>query len=317
MYHIGIDLGGTNIAVGVTDDEFNIIGRGKRKTPAGAQSDGILKEMAKAARQAVENAGLEMSDIDDVGIAAPGTVNPKTGYIEYSNNIKFKNYPAADKLKELLSVEKCYIANDANAAAYGELLAGAGKGCKDFVAVTLGTGVGSGIILDGKILTGSNFAGAEIGHSYIIAGGEKCTCGNCGCWESYASATALKRQTAQAMNNHPESLMWKIAGSLDKVDGKTAFDAMRKNDPAAKEVVDNYIRYVAIGIVNVINIFQPEFVCIGGGICNEKDTLLAPIREFVDAHDYNRDPSVRTKICTAVLGNDAGIIGAAGLFKLA
>lgn len=317
MYHIGIDLGGTNIAVGVTDDEFNIIGRGKRKTPAGAQSDGILKEMAKAARQAVENAGLEMSDIDDVGIAAPGTVNPKTGYIEYSNNIKFKNYPAADKLKELLSVEKCYIANDANAAAYGELLAGAGKGCKDFVAVTLGTGVGSGIILDGKILTGSNFAGAEIGHSYIIAGGEKCTCGNCGCWESYASATALKRQTAQAMNNHPESLMWKIAGSLDKVDGKTAFDAMRKNDPAAKEVVDNYIRYVAIGIVNVINIFQPEFVCIGGGICNEKDTLLAPIREFVDAHDYNRAPSVRTKICTAVLGNDAGIIGAAGLFKLA
>lgn len=317
MYHIGIDLGGTNIAVGVTDDEFNIIGRGKRKTPPGAQSDGILKEMAKAARQAVENAGLEMSDIDDVGIAAPGTVNPKTGYIEYSNNIKFKNYPAADRLKELLSVEKCYIANDANAAAYGELLAGAGKGCKDFVAVTLGTGVGSGIILDGKILTGSNFAGAEIGHSYIIAGGEKCTCGNCGCWESYASATALKRQTAQAMNNHPESLMWKIAGSLDKVDGKTAFDAMRKNDPAAKEVVDNYIRYVAIGIVNVINIFQPEFVCIGGGICNEKDTLLAPIREFVDAHDYNRDPSVRTKICTAVLGNDAGIIGAAGLFKLA
>lgn len=317
MYHIGLDLGGTNIAVGVTDDEFNIIGRGKRKTPAGAQSDGILKEMAKAARQAVENAGLEMSDIDDVGIAAPGTVNPKTGYIEYSNNIKFKNYPAADKLKELLSVEKCYIANDANAAAYGELLAGAGKGCKDFVAVTLGTGVGSGIILDGKILTGSNFAGAEIGHSYIIAGGEKCTCGNCGCWESYASATALKRQTAQAMKNHPESLMWEIAGSLDKVDGKTAFDAMRKNDPAAKEVVDNYIRYVAIGIVNVINIFQPEFVCIGGGICNEKDTLLAPIREFVDAHDYNRDPSVRTKICTAVLGNDAGIIGAAGLFKLA
>lgn len=317
MYHIGIDLGGTNIAVGVTDDEFNIIGRGKRKTPAGAQSDGILKEMAKAARQAVENAGLAMSDIDDVGIAAPGTVNPKTGYIEYSNNIKFKNYPAADRLKELLSVEKCYIANDANAAAYGELLAGAGKGCKDFVAVTLGTGVGSGIILDGKILTGSNFAGAEIGHSYIIAGGEKCTCGNCGCWESYASATALKRQTAQAMKNHPESLMWEIAGSLDKVDGKTAFDAMRKNDPAAKEVVDNYIRYVAIGIVNVINIFQPEFVCIGGGICNEKDTLLAPIREFVDAHDYNRDPSVRTKICTAVLGNDAGIIGAAGLFKLA
>ncbi len=317
MYHIGIDLGGTNIAVGVTDDEFNIIGRGKRKTPAGAQSDGILKEMAKAARQAVENAGLEMSDIDDVGIAAPGTVNPKTGYIEYSNNIKFKNYPAADRLKELLSVEKCYIANDANAAAYGELLAGAGKGCKDFVAVTLGTGVGSGIILDGKILTGSNFAGAEIGHSYIIAGGEKCTCGNCGCWESYASAAALKRQTAQAMKNHPESLMWEIAGSLDKVDGKTAFDAMRKNDPAAKEVVDNYIRYVAIGIVNVINIFQPEFVCIGGGICNEKDTLLAPIREFVDAHDYNRDPSVRTKICTAVLGNDAGIIGAAGLFKLA
>ena len=317
MYHIGIDLGGTNIAVGVTDDDFNIIGRGRKRTPVGAESDEIISEMAAAAKMAVENAGLQMSDIADVGIAAPGTINSETGYIEYSNNIKFKNYPAVQKLKELLGTDKCYIANDANAAAYGELLAGAGKGCKDFVAVTLGTGVGSGIILDGKILTGSNFAGGEIGHSYIIAGGEKCSCGNCGCWEAYASASALKRQTAEAMKAHPESVMWKIAGSLEGVDGRTAFDAMRKNDEAGKEVVDNYIRYVSIGIVNVINIFQPEFVCIGGGICNEKETLLAPIREFVDAHDYNRNPKVRTKICTAILGNDAGIIGAAGLFKLA
>ena len=317
MYHIGIDLGGTNIAVGVTDDDFNIIGRGRKRTPVGAESDEIISEMAAAAKMAVENAGLQMSDIADVGIAAPGTINSETGYIEYSNNIKFKNYPAVQKLKELLGADKCYIANDANAAAYGELLAGAGKGCKDFVAVTLGTGVGSGIILDGKILTGSNFAGGEIGHSYIIAGGEKCSCGNCGCWEAYASASALKRQTAEAMMAHPESVMWKIAGSLEGVDGRTAFDAMRKNDEAGKEVVDNYIRYVSIGIVNVINIFQPEFVCIGGGICNEKETLLAPIREFVDAHDYNRNPKVRTKICTAILGNDAGIIGAAGLFKLA
>ena len=317
MYHIGIDLGGTNIAVGVTDDDFNIIGRGRKRTPVGAESDEIISEMAAAAKMAVENAGLQMSDIADVGIAAPGTINSETGYIEYSNNIKFKNYPAVQKLKELLGADKCYIANDANAAACGELLAGAGKGCKDFVAVTLGTGVGSGIILDGKILTGSNFAGGEIGHSYIIAGGEKCSCGNCGCWEAYASASALKRQTAEAMKAHPESVMWKIAGSLEGVDGRTAFDAMRKNDEAGKEVVDNYIRYVSIGIVNVINIFQPEFVCIGGGICNEKETLLAPIREFVDAHDYNRNPKVRTKICTAILGNDAGIIGAAGLFKLA
>lgn len=316
MYHIGIDLGGTNIAVGVTNDDLKIIGRGRRKTPQGADSDTILKEMAAASLAAVQDAGLTMSDISDAGIAAPGTINSETGIIKYSNNIKFENYPAVEKLKELLKIDKCFIANDANAAAYGELLAGAGKGCKNFVAVTLGTGVGSGIIINGKILTGSNFAGAEVGHTYLVAGGEKCSCGNCGCFEAYASATALKRQTARAMKEHPDSLMWKIAKSPEQVDGRTAFDAMRKNDKAGKEVVDNYIRYVAAGIVNIINIFQPEFVCIGGGICNEKETLLAPIREFINKHDYNRDPSVRAKLVTAVLGNDAGIIGAAGLYRL-
>ena len=315
---IGIDVGGQTTKCGVVDARGTVLAQTVIRSDSYTTVEPYIEELAAALKKIITDAGAE-GQIRGIGVGAPNA-NYYTGEVENAVNLSWGragSIPFAKMLTEAMGGIPVTLTNDANAAAYGELLAGAGKGCKDFVAVTLGTGVGSGIILDGKILTGSNFAGGEIGHSYIIAGGEKCSCGNCGCWEAYASASALKRQTAEAMKAHPESVMWKIAGSLEGVDGRTAFDAMRKNDEAGKEVVDNYIRYVSIGIVNVINIFQPEFVCIGGGICNEKETLLAPIREFVDAHDYNRNPKVRTKICTAILGNDAGIIGAAGLFKLA
>ncbi len=158
-----------------------------------------------------------------------------------------------------------YIENDANAAALGEALAGAAKGTQSCVCITLGTGVGGGIIIGGKIYGGFNFAGAELGHIVINVDGELCTCGRHGCWEAYASATALIRQTRQAMVANPDSAMWRIAGTLDKVDGRTAFDAMRAGDVVGKKVVDRYIQYIACGLINVINIFQPEVLCIGGG----------------------------------------------------
>ena len=317
MYNIGIDLGGTNIAVGVIDENNNIVGRGKIKTGKDYSSDEIMIDMAEASKMAVADAGITMADICYVGIAAPGNINPETGYIIYANNINFEKYNAVKKMRELLGIEKCYIANDANAAAYGELLAGAGRGSKNFVTVTLGTGVGTGIIIDRKIYTGSNFVGSEAGHMMILAGGERCTCGNFGCWEAYASATALLRQTKEAMQNHPSTKMWDIAGGLDSVTGRTAFDAMKKGDLVAKRVVEQYIDYVSIGIVNLVNIFQPELICIGGGICNEGETLLSPIRKYINEHDYNRNPDVRVKLCCAELSNDAGIIGAGNLYKLA
>lgn len=317
MYYLGIDLGGTNIAVGVVNDQYEIVGSAKRKTNASRPLSEIIADMAQTAKDAVKDAGLTMEQIEWAGIAAPGSVDPSTGIISYSNNIPFRNTPVGPELERMLGIP-CYLNNDANVAALGELLAGAGKGASVFVAVTLGTGVGSGIIIDGKIFSGFNDAGAELGHTVIQYEGELCTCGMKGCWEAYASATALIRQSRQAMKQDPESKMWQLcAGDLERVNGRTAFDAMRAGDETGRQVVDQYISYLACGIINIINIFQPEFVCIGGGICNEGETLLKPLREKVYANIYNRNmpEDQLTKIIRAQLGNDAGIIGAAMLGK--
>ena len=312
MYRIGIDLGGTNIVAGVVDDDFAILGTAKCKTRVPRPAEEIVEDMARMAREAVEKAGLSMDDIAYVGVGSPGTCNGDTGVVEYANNLYFENIPVRDWLNGMLS-KPVYIENDANAAALGEALAGAAKGAQSCICITLGTGVGSGIIIDGKIYGGFNFAGAELGHTVIQVDGELCTCGRLGCWEAYASATPLVNQTRRAMVNHPQSAMWSIAGELDKVDGRTAFDGMRAGDEAAKAVVDRYIKYIGTGLVNVINIFQPEVLCIGGGICKEGDTLLNPLQAHIAHERYSRYSTHQTRLCVATLGNDAGIIGAAFL----
>lgn len=316
MYRLGIDLGGTNIAAGVVDEDYKIIGTGKVKTGAHRSNDEIADDMAKAARMAIKDAGIDISEIAAMGIGSPGSVIPSKGIVATSNNLKFSNLPLCAMMKERLGVD-FYIENDANAAAYGELLAGAGKGCKNFVAITLGTGVGSGIIIDGKIFSGSNNAGGELGHTVIVVDGEACTCGRKGCWETYASATALIRQTKAEMEANKNSIMWKLCdGDINRVNGKTAFDAMRENDEAGIKVVNQYIRYIAIGVTNVINIFQPEVLCIGGGISKEGDVLVKPIVQFVEKERYSKNIEKQTAVKVAALGNDAGIIGAAFLDKL-
>ena len=316
MYTIGIDLGGTNIAAGVVNDLYEIIGTAKTKTLLPRPAEAICDDMAKVAREAAENAGISMEDIAWVGIGTPGTCNMETGIVEYSNNLDFHQCPLSSMMTERLN-KKIYIENDANAAAYGEFYAGAAKGTRNAVAITLGTGVGGGIIINGKIYSGSNCAGAELGHIVIQKGGRRCTCGREGCWEAYASATALIYQTKISMVKHPDSLMWDLVDKdILKVNGRTAFDAMRKGDAAGKAVVDAYIDYVACGLTDVINIFQPEVVCIGGGISKEGETLLAPIRSYVERERYSKYSSKQTKICQAQLGNDAGIIGAALLGNL-
>lgn len=317
MYNLGVDLGGTNIAVGVVNENYEIIGRGKMKTRAPRPAEEIVADIVAACEMAVKDAGITMADIASVGIGSPGSVDPKTGIIATSNNLRFNNVPMTDMVSKGLGGIKCYIDNDANAAAYGEFTAGAGKGTRDFVTITLGTGVGCGIIIDEKLFTGYNNAGGELGHTVIVFNGEQCNCGRKGCWETYASATALIRQTKDEMVKDTDSIMWELVDNdQSKVSGRTAFEAMRKGDRAAKRVVDQYISYVACGAANVVNTFQPEVLCIGGGIANEGESLIAPIRKIIEFERYSKNVEKQTDIRKAQLGNDAGIIGAACLYKL-
>ncbi|MBR4072435.1 MAG: ROK family protein [Clostridia bacterium] len=316
MYKLGIDLGGTNIVAGVVDENYKIIGTGSVKTNAPRPAEEIADDMAKAVFMAIENSGVSIDDIESMGIGTPGAVDPVNGIVTYANNLGFYNVPLAKMMKERVGKD-FYLENDANAAAYGEYIAGAGKGTNNFIAITLGTGVGGGIIVNGKIYSGSNYAGGELGHTVIAMDGEYCTCGRNGCWEAYASATALIRQTKQAMLRYPDSIMWKMCNdNIKEINGITAFNAMRQGDEAGKRVVDKYIEYIAVGIANIINIFQPEILCIGGGISKEGKTLTDPINSYVMGDDYARSVEKRTVIKVADLGNDAGVIGAAFLGDL-
>ncbi len=311
MYRIGVDLGGTNIATGVIDEKYNIIGRGKVKTNAPRPAEEIFASIKEAVDMAVADAGIPYDEIVSVGIGTPGSVNKDTGAIEFSNNLKFHNVPAKSMLEALLG-KPVYLENDANAAALGEAVAGSGNGVKNFIAVTLGTGVGSGIIIDGKIYRGSNFCGGEIGHTVINVDGIPCNCGRKGCWEKYASATALVSQAVEAMEGNRDSLLWKTCnGDLNKVDGRSIFEAVDLGDEIAQKVVDRYLYYVAIGLANIINTFQSEIVCIGGGISGQGEKILAPIREMVKKERYSVYAEKQAILVPAALGNDAGIIGAA------
>ena len=311
-YYVGIDLGGTNIVAGVVDEEYNIIAKASTKTNCPRPEKEIADDMARMAIEAVKNAKLTMDQIEWIGVGTPGIANSETGIIEYSNNLGFKNTPMVKYIQETID-KPVFIENDANAAAYGEFVAGAAKGAKNAVCITLGTGVGGGIIIDGRIYSGSNFAGAEIGHTVIEVDGAQCSCGRKGCFEAYSSATGLIRMTKEAMEQFPDSKLNDMAKEKGKVTARTSFDCMRAGDKYAKAVVDKYIKYLAAGITNTINIFQPDILCIGGGVCNEGDPLLLPMKELVAKEVYTRNSEKNTEIVIAKLGNDAGIIGAAFL----
>lgn len=315
MYSIGIDLGGTNIVASVVNDKYEIVSTSKTKTNSPRPAEEIFDDIEKVCREVVDSAGLTFDDIQAIGLGTPGTVNAE-GVIEFANNLAFNNVPAKQMLVDRLGKEEIFIENDANCAALGEAYAGCGNGSNNFVAITLGTGVGSGIIIDGKIVSGVNNAGGECGHMVIVVDGEQCSCGRRGCWEAYASATALIRQTKKAMDEYPDSIMHRLAEEEGKVNGKTAFDAMRLGDIAGIEVVNNYIKYISCGLINLVNALQPEIICIGGGICNEGETLMKPLRRYVQAERYSIHSKIQTKIMKAQLGNDAGVIGAALLYKV-
>ncbi|MDR1753797.1 MAG: ROK family protein [Eubacterium sp.] len=311
MYNIGIDLGGTNIKIGVVDSGYNIVGKSSIKTAMPRSPEEIASSIAEGVTNLCKS-----NAINNIGIGTPGMVDSKTGFVLNATNLNFNNVPLGKMLSQKLN-KKVFVENDANAAAYGEYLAGAGKSFKErgitsAVVITLGTGVGCGIIIDGKIFS----KGSEVGHTVIVKDGVSCKCGRGGCFESYCSATGLIRMTKEVMEKNPDSKLWKFAKTFDDVNGKTAFDAMRKGDLAASILVNNFIEYLGCGITNIVNIFRPGLVLIGGGLSNEGDAIIGPLTEYVEREAFYADPGNFTKIGVAELGNDAGIIGASFLNQL-
>lgn len=314
MYKIGIDLGGTNISVGVVDRDYRIVARAKIKTNIPRKESEICDDMADLIFKVMDDQGINLNDVENIGIASPGSVNIERGVVEYSSNLYFHNWKLKEMMEDRIKKE-LYLENDANAAAYGEYLAGAAKGVNSAVVVTIGTGIGSGIILNGEIFHGTNYNGGELGHIVIHKDGRDCTCGRRGCFEQYASARGLANTTKQILKESGrETLIWDlIDNDIENAGARTAFKAMRLGDKLGSEIVNRYILDLSCGLTNIINIFQPEILCIGGGVSNEGDYLIKPVIERVSAERYSKNAAKQTQIKRAELGNDAGIIGAAFL----
>ncbi len=317
MKRIGIDLGGTNIAAGLVNENFDLIAKMSVPTGATRAPEAIIDDMAALCKKLCAANDIDIADIASIGIASPGIAETSTGMVRYANNLPFRNFPICAMMSELTGVADVRVANDANAAAWGEAVAGAAKGSSNSVMITLGTGVGGGIIIDNKIYAGFNSAGAELGHIVIEYNGRPCSCGRRGCWEAYSSATALINMTreklAECEVEGRETLMTELVKKKGKVSGVTAFDAMRQGDAAGREIVDAYLGYLACGLTNIINIFQPEIISLGGGVSNEGQPLIDAMLPTIKKEQYGGGIVKQTEIRIAKLGNDAGIIGAAAL----
>ncbi len=310
-YYVGIDLGGTFIKGGIVDTEGRILVEGKVPTESALGGEKVVENIANLAKDLVKKSGVDCAAIIGLGMGVPGMIDSRAGNVIYSNNLDWTNFRIAEKVAALTGFE-VKIANDANVAALGEVKFGAAKAYSDVIMITLGTGVGGGIVVDGKLVEGNKGAGAELGHSIIEMDGEQCTCGRKGCLEAYASATAIIRDTKCTMMEHKDSKMWEIGG-LEQVTGKTAFD-YKESDVYAKAVVDRYIKALASGITNFANIFRPQAVLLGGGVCAQGDALVKPLQALVDKEIFAGTMGPAVKIIIAELGNSAGLLGAAALF---
>ncbi len=313
-YYCGIDLGGTNIKAGIVDGEGKLLNKVSIKTRAERAMEEIIHDMGQLAVDAIKDAGLEVKDIEAIGIGSPGTPDNDEGLLVYSSNLPFNKAPMRKLIREVVDLP-VYIDNDANCAAMAEAVAGAGKGAKDSVTITLGTGVGAGVIINGRIFSGFNQAGSEFGHTVLVSGGVQCGCGRKGCFEQYASASALARMTKEAAEANPDSLLNKVKEDFGEWNAQIAFVAMKQGDKVAEKVIDSYTNYLADGLANAINTFMPEVLVVGGGVCGEGDPLLIPMREKTMSRPYFGPGVKKTRIELAQMGNDAGIVGAAMMGK--
>lgn len=310
MYRIGIDLGGTNIAAGLVDESFAITDKYSMKTNVPRSIESIVGDMVAMVRTLLDRNGLTVSDLVSMGVGVPCTANPENGHMEDANNLGFDDVPFLELLAAQLPWP-VYFDNDANVAAWGEYLFGHYPG-DSFVMVTLGTGIGGGIILNGKLWPGINGAAAEFGHMAIDYDGPDCNCGRRGCFEAMASANALISQAKERMMTDRTTMLWQLCGGdLDNVEAKSVFDGAAAGDALSAELLDTYTAYLAEGITNIINIFQPAVLCVGGGVSRAGDALLLPLREKVAQRIYSKNSKRNTEIHLAKLDNDAGILGAA------
>lgn len=310
-YTIGVDLGGTNIVAALADETGRLLARGHRPTAMPRSAEEIAVDIALCIEEMMAQSP---APVECVGIGTPGSVNPQTGVVGFANNLNFENTPLGSMIEKRVHCP-VYLANDADAAALGEYYAGAGRGSRSMVAVTLGTGVGTGLVLDGRLYAGAHWAGGELGHTVICMDGEPCNCGRRGCWEAYSAAPALIRQTQSAMQAHPESKLWQAAPQLSEVSGKTVFQAVAMGDATAQAVLDFYVKALAVGLSNVVNSLDPDILCLGGGISGAGEALMRPLEKAMEGQSYARPGQQTTKLVLAQLGNDAGLVGAAMLHR--
>lgn len=305
--YAGIDIGGTNVKIGIIDENGKVYAKSSIKI---ADDLSVGNVVEKTSAELLRLIGETKVTISGVGVGIPGLIDSEKGLVVCSGNLDWTNENIVDEFKKFLP-SPVKIGNDANVATLGEVLFGVGKNYGNCVMLTIGTGVGSGIVINGKIYAGKASAGAEIGHMIINVGGKPCTCGGFGCLEAYASATALKDETRKAMLDNPNSEMWEI-GSPENVSGKTAF-AYCETDETARGVVDNYVENLSVGIVNVANIFRPDAIILGGGVSYEGERLLKPLKEKLRSKIFAGDLGPKVELLLAMLRNDAGFMGAAAL----
>lgn len=311
MNYIGIDLGGTNIVAGLVDESGKIVKSISKPTGKERKTELIFDDIFDMSKQLISEFNLDNTNLKGIGIGIPGQIDTKNGIVVYSNNIKIKDFNVKEYGKKKINYDVT-IGNDADCAALGEVVAGSAKGCNSAIVITLGTGVGGGIIIDGKIFSGFYPGGAEVGHQIIEKDGRKCSCGNCGCFEAYASASALILAAQKKAEENKESLLYKLVeGKIENMNAKIPFDADQAGDKAGHEVIEEYLDYLAVGIANLINVFKPEAILLGGGVCKQGEHLTVPLRKRVKEFVYGRE--LVTEIKIASLGNDAGLIGAAML----
>lgn len=312
MVYIGIDVGGTGVQVGVVSEQGKILATDSFPTGVGRPYQEMVQDMVRCTKSAVTKAGLTLEDVKSIGLGIPGIADAKTGTVIFCTNLGWRDIPLRAEIQKYID-KPVYIDNDATVAGLAESVAGVSANTDSSVFLTLGTGVGGGIIIHGKVWSGSHGVGSEIGHMILKMGGEPCTCGNHGCVERYCSATAIIRMAREAVKEHPESaILTGAKGDPANINAKIVFDAAKASDPVGMQVFSEYVSYLAQAISNIIQFLDPEVIALGGGVSKAGDFLLNAVREEVPHYLlYKNIPAARIEL--AKLGADAGIIGAAML----